>query len=192
MEHGIYLSIKELLARGWTKRLISLFLGTPDMTVPNPYRHGGCPKGLYLFTRIQEIEQSAVFGSEKSKSMRYSQRLAHGANTKTAQLTAIATEIALPELTLAISDLLVEASSRRNADSASRLSSEAEVALDILLDTMKSLEWHLDPFLWHPGIRHARKLLRSRILAHIIDHYPTLAAAAHERAGQDNGDPGEW
>jgi hypothetical protein len=30
------------------------------------------------------------------------------------------------------------------------------------------------------------------MLAHIIDHYPALAAAARERGEQDNGDPGEW
>lgn len=192
MGRGDYLSIKELLARGWTKRLITLFLIKPDKTEPNPYQTGGLPKGLFLLTRVEQAERSQAFGDEQSKSSIYSQRLSVGAQTKRTQLNAIANEIALPELATPFKDLMAEAVSRRNGIAAPRPTPEVQVALDILLDTMKSLEWHLDPFMWHPGIRHARKLLRSRMLAHIIDHYPALTAAAREREEQDKGDSGEW
>jgi hypothetical protein len=46
------------------------------------------------------------------------------------------------------------------ADPARLQRPESELALDYLVGTMKSLDWHLDEFAYQSGIREARKLLR--------------------------------
>ncbi len=71
-----YLSASELRARGWTDRLIRMFLVTPDRTVPNPRRYGGRPMRLYRLDRVVVIEEgNAEFASQRSRSDSYSSRI---------------------------------------------------------------------------------------------------------------------
>lgn len=71
-----YLSASELRARGWTDRLIRMFLVTPDRTVPNPRRYGGRPMRLYRLDRVIVIEEgNAEFASQRSRSDSYSTRI---------------------------------------------------------------------------------------------------------------------
>lgn len=57
---------------------------------------------------------------------------------------------------------------------------------------MKPLEWNLDEYMYHSGIREASRLLRRRMLAHIIEHYPVLADAAKSRAAKEDGNTDGW
>lgn len=187
-----YYSTKELKARGWNERLIRTYLGDPDKRVPNPYFPRGHDKQLYLASRVVAAENSPHYAGDYATSSKVGGRIRDAHDRKRDDLEGLVCLISFPPLALSEQELMRQAATSRQNSLLLRHRSESQVALDILLDTMKSLEWHLDPFLWHPGIRHARKLLRSRMLAHIIDHYPTLAAAAVERGEQDKGDPGEW
>jgi hypothetical protein len=184
-----YYSTKELKARGWSEKLIRTFLGAPDRTLPNPYFNHGHEKRLYSASRVAQVESSFHFMKEHAASREVSGRIRGALDRKREELEKLVSLIDIPPLPLSEQELMSKVVTVRQTTLMLERRSEGQVALDILLDTMKSLEWHLDPFMWHPGIRHARKLLRGRMLAHIIDHYPVLAAAARERGEQDNGDP---
>jgi hypothetical protein len=187
-----YYSTKQLKGRGWTERLIRTFLGGPDKRISNPYFSQGHEKHLYLVSRVIQAESGPSFTKDHAAARKVSACIRGAVDRKREELERLVSMITLPPLTLPEKELIGQAAVVLQTGPVQGLHSESHVALNILLDTMKSLEWHLDPFMWHPGIRHARKLLRGRMLAHIIDHYPALAAAARERGEQDNGDPGEW
>lgn len=49
--------------RRWTRGLIREFLGSPDLSVPNPYYPNSHPVKLYKVSRVQRVEQSPLFMS---------------------------------------------------------------------------------------------------------------------------------
>lgn len=58
---GPYIGVSELKQRGWSPAMITKFLGAPDSTAPNP----GGPKAprvtLWLFTRVEDVENTEEF-----------------------------------------------------------------------------------------------------------------------------------
>lgn len=184
--------MNDLRERGWTDRLVRTFLGNADRSIPNPYLQKGRPKRLFSATRVLEIETRPDFLHEKGKSADYSIRRKGAADTKRETLEALVNSIELPPLTDSLDIVMERVRQQRVVNPHLRIRSESWVALEDLLGTMKSLDWHLDAFAWHPGIRTARKLLRTRMLAHIVNHYPTLAQVAQERAAQEEGNAEEW
>lgn len=188
-----YFSVRELKGRGWTERLVRQYLGEPDWTVPNPQRRSAAPKRLYLITRVTAIESvEHEFQQDKERSALYSVRLKVLSDNKRLQLEGLVRAVPMPPLEFSWSDVRKLAVERRASHPSNAEHSVERVAVDILLDTMKSLDWHLDEFMWHSGIREARKLLRRRMLAHVINHYPMLADAAKDRAAQETGNTEEW
>ncbi len=107
-------------------------------------------------------------------------------------LEVLVRAIPIPELTLPFVEMLNQAAEKQKGSLFFVSQPILRVALDVLLDTMKSLAWHLDDFMWHSGIRDARNLLRRRMLAHIIDYYPELAEVAKERVTEEDGSSERW
>lgn len=183
-----YLTAGDLKRRGWTDRLIKMFLGSPDRTLPNPHVKSGSPKRLYLASRVEAIEQNGTeFREQRSRSQSYSQRIRSKAGEKRAALTDLSAAIILPDMTLPFEQIVNRAREKQRESVFYASQPVFRVALDILLDTMKSLEWELDEFMYHSGVRDARRLLRRRMLAHIIDNYPDLAEVARVRAAEEDG-----
>jgi hypothetical protein len=54
-------SQKDLIGRGWSKRLIAQLLGEPDSTCPNPHGSGLAPMKRWNQDRVVEIEASPAF-----------------------------------------------------------------------------------------------------------------------------------
>ena len=193
MERPAYLSARELKERGWTERLIRIYLPQPDKTVPNPYRAAGAPKRLYAATKVAQIERDlAEFQTDREKSDRYSTRLQVQSNARKSMLDELVRSIELPPLTLTWDEVMAAVQKQRLNDPALAAQPESELALQLLLDTVKSLDWHLDEYMYHSGIREARKLHRRRMLAHIIDRYPVLAEPARRRAASEDGNTDSW
>lgn len=188
-----YFSVRQLEGRGWTERLVRLYLKVPDRTEPNPHRRSGAPKRLYLRTRVLAIESSSdEFVKDKARSESYSGRLQVQSDAKRLHLEMLVRGIVLPALTTPWADVQRAARELRFSNPSNMNRPESELAVEVLIGTMKSLDWHLDEFMYHSGIREARKLLRRRMLAHIIDNYPELADAAKSRAAKEDGNTDGW
>jgi hypothetical protein len=188
-----YCSVKDLKSRGWTERLVQKYLPVPDCTVENPHLRSAAPKRLYLLSRVLTIEtESESFRADKARSESYSGRLQVQSDAKRLHLESLVRGIVLPALTIPWADLQRAARQFRFSNPANLNRSESELAVEVLIGTMKSLDWHLDEFMYHSGIREARKLLRRRMLAHIIDNYPELADAAKSRAAMEDGNTDGW
>lgn len=188
-----YLTMRHLRERGWTERLVRRFLGNPDDRLPNTHINGGSPQRLFLASRVEQIERDDQgFIAEKIRSQEYSLSLQGARDSKRQSLDALVRGIPLPCLSIAIDDVLAQAAATKKTHSGYQFQPVEQVALTILLDTMKSLGCQLDLYMWHPGVRDARILLIRRMLAHIIDHYPQLAEAALYRASQENGSADSW
>lgn len=56
-----WLSQSGCIQRGWTRRLVTRFLGTPDRTVPNSHVMSGPPIKLYRGERVARIETTPEF-----------------------------------------------------------------------------------------------------------------------------------
>ena len=54
-------SQKDLLGRGWSRRLIARLLGAPDSTSPNPHGAGYPPMKCWNQDRVVEVEATVAF-----------------------------------------------------------------------------------------------------------------------------------
>ena len=104
----------------------------------------------------------------------------------------LAQDLPLPDLTLTFEELVTAARALQAKEVSCASQPVLRLALEILLDTMKSLDWQLDDFVGQSGVREARKILRRRMLALIIDRYPALSDAAFERAQKEDGNAETW
>jgi hypothetical protein len=54
--------------RGWTEKLINIFLPVPDFEKPNPMcRNAGAPMKLFILTKVEALEETEEFKKEKRK-----------------------------------------------------------------------------------------------------------------------------
>jgi hypothetical protein len=91
-------SLKE---RGWTEKLISLFLPVPDLEKPNPmYRNAGAPMRLFILTKVEALEETEEFKKEKEKAekRKLSSKKAIRTKLEKLQLLLETIEISLPVL----------------------------------------------------------------------------------------------
>ena len=58
-----YYTQKQVMSRGWTKKVIIEFLGEPDKTAPNPEHKHGAPLRLFSISRVESVERQADFQS---------------------------------------------------------------------------------------------------------------------------------
>lgn len=56
-----YITKSTIKSRGWTDKLIEIFLKSPDKEAKNPIYRCASPMKLYLIKRVEEIEQSSEF-----------------------------------------------------------------------------------------------------------------------------------
>lgn len=183
-----YLDLSSLKARGWTARLVQKFLGEPDDTERMTAVHTGRPKNLYCAKRVASIEiHDANFRAEKEKAAMYSARLKQTQAVKKKNLAGVVGDMTLPEFDLPFEELLDQANKKIIFDEKLAGTPPERVALGILLDSMASLAWRLEIFSGHAGIREARNLLRTRMLAHLVNRYPPLSATAQQYADECAG-----
>lgn len=189
---AMFFPVSDLRSRGRSDRLITRYLGEPERTVPNPKIKSGSPKRLYAVDRVLVVEENPDFYANLNRSKRYANRLKAQADLRGATVLQLAAELPLPALLTSFPDLLDAARKLQREDVTLASQPVLRLALNLSLGTMGSIGWQLDDFVGQTGVREARKLLRRRMLAHIIDHYPALAEVALERAKQEDGSAGSW
>lgn len=184
----IFLDLKALKHRGWTSRLVRIFLGEPDDTERVGAAHTGRPKNLYCAERVASVEiHDAQFRAERDKAAMYSGRLKQTQDAKRKNLVGVVEAMDLPVFDLPFDELLGQAKKKLKVDRNLSGTAPERVALGILLDSMASLAWRMEIFSGHAGIREARVLLRNRMLAHLVNRYPPLSETAKQYADESAG-----
>ena len=171
-----HMTMDELRERGWSNRLIKLFLGKPQ-------RQYGLRKfrNIYPSSHVLRIESEEQFQKEKARTEVYAKQARTIVGDKCASLNEMVLDIELPLDLPSTEVVLDEARTKIKHDLFLEHLTENQVALDVLLDRMKLLEDELGLYRWHSGIRDARVLLKKRMLAHIQEQYPVLAKVVSER-----------
>lgn len=72
--------------RGWTDKLLKIFLPIPDLTKQNPNYRSGPPMLLYYIDRVERIEDTEEFKSEKSRTSKRQVSANKAVETKMQQL----------------------------------------------------------------------------------------------------------
>jgi hypothetical protein len=165
------MTVVQLIDRGWTQRLIKMFLGKEDLRAWLGQGRATC---LYKVSRILETESSnAAFQEElrlsQSRSKNAQQR--GQLDQKKQRVLNLAAAMPLPELPLPFPEMLKRAWLANNGAA----TTSERVALDFLLVTMDSLGRSLQLYAGHPGVREAREKLKTRYLEHIRERYPLLS-----------------
>ncbi|HJV84547.1 MAG TPA: hypothetical protein VJ698_03660 [Noviherbaspirillum sp.] len=113
----LYFSATDLKKRGWTERLVHLFLSQPDRTEPNPHVKTGHPRRLYLSSRVIAIENTAEeFAEQRNRSLAYSARLKQQAGEKRVALEQLVRGIALPPMALPFEEVVRQAKAKQMED----------------------------------------------------------------------------
>ena len=80
------LSVRALIARGWTETLIRQLLGAPDNTRRNPYAGSAAPMRLYARTRVEAVEASPAWPTVQERVAQRKAAAAEAVETKTERL----------------------------------------------------------------------------------------------------------
>jgi len=169
---NMHLTVLQIIDRGWTRRMIDLFLGDADLQT-RPGHRSGRPARLYCVSRVLKVESSNEdFQAELDMSRFHASRSQRRIEVKRQTLLNCVAQMLMPALQQPYSALLTVA---KNAAVLQTAGSPDRVALDYLLATMNSLGHSLNIYASHPGVRDAREALRIRILEHIREHYPMLS-----------------
>lgn len=83
-----YITKSSIRERGWTQKLITIFLPNPDLVLPNPHGKKRSPMKLYDKSKVIEIEQTEEFKRQQERAMERVASANKAIQTKTAQLMA--------------------------------------------------------------------------------------------------------
>jgi hypothetical protein len=183
------LDINQLRDRGWTRQMVTRFLGIPDARRPATRGGGGRPAELFRISRVRNAERMVAFSEARRTALERSALARRSQQDRRASVLRFASSL---ELTLPDQDIEDVMQSVRatglpspNGDHADDRNRAVRLLLGMLADSSS----RLDVFQGQPGIRDARSLLLERKLALIASRYPALAdgcdSVKHEQA-QDN------
>lgn len=192
---GGYLSVADLLRRGWSRTLIRRTLGAPCGRARNPHAPTSAPVQLYALERIRTAERAPDFPRMAAGVALARARGLRAVAPKMEALHAWAAAVDLPDLKLSGAAPQVFDS---GADPAGQLtltfassSPAPDALLRALVECCEPLLWEIDKLFGAPGVRRARSVLRKRLLAHIAATYPNLREACERRFVHERGAP-EW
>ena len=171
---GLY-TMRDLRARGWTRRLIERFLGSHDAAAANPHIQRGRPMKFFDPARVHLVETEADFGIQAEASQAKKLSAQKTVDSKTKALSKLAEEIepALPGWSVReLSDQGILWANEHG------IQTVYQAQISAIVNYCQSCEWSLDDYFWHPGIRPARIIVRRKILAKIIQTYPHLSFEA--------------
>lgn len=86
MDHKFITKARLKSERGWTDKLIQEFLGTPDSVKPNPHFKSAPPMLLFLLDRVDKIEQTDEFKTQKVGTNKRKKAAQKAVETKRQQL----------------------------------------------------------------------------------------------------------
>lgn len=183
-----YLTMSQLRDRGWNDRMVRHYLGDADDTYLRPGPRPGRPQRLYLLNRVVAVETlRPEFNQDQVRKAELAERTRRSAEVKMRQFQYEIEAIELPQFSEQYAE--ITAKSRERWPALAGRIPEDRLALTLLLDSLQPvLDNALSLYTWHPGIREARLMLKQRVLAHVVKHYPALAAVAQaELSDSDRG-----
>jgi hypothetical protein len=180
-----YLSLQDLQAKGWSRRLISRYLGDPDRVAVTSQSLSGRPSSLYCAKRVRAVSTRPDLAKEFAQVQTFVIRNQRVANERFENMRSAVVAMALPDLRHDISTVLCNV--RRQYPWVTSFAEEHRLAVENLLGTLELSVDALETFSWHAGVCEARKLLEKRMLAHISETYPLLAHAVSLKEAEPSG-----
>jgi hypothetical protein len=184
------LDLHQLRERGWTRQMVTRFLGAPDSMRRPTTRQGGRPAALYFATRVWNAERLLDFvcarrdAPARSAAARGSQQARREAVLSFAKTL----DLSLPNRSLSMVQAIAE-NTHADAPVSPAQQRTADRIVAWLLDEFKADNAKLTIFARHPGIEEARALLRQRQLRLIASQYPELSAAVQRSTHGDDPCP---
>lgn len=177
----LYVSMSELRARGWSHSMVKALLGTHDSldaSVPHPKR----ARRLWSLERTRNAECSDEYLRRKEMAERRSTQ-----QKTILQRTSIAVIEAARSVAINVMDvpldytIAVKRTAEANAvmefidvNTGMTLGWEC-LAVEYLLQASAPVEDMLDDYFGRPGVKHARSIIKERLLDAIADRFPELA-----------------
>ena len=211
-----YLHKSNLTLRGWTKSLISKFLGLADTSIPNPRYRYAAEQQLFRFDRVKRIEGTQEFQAELARTDQ--RRVSRKAAVATSR---VRTDEQAAQLKIEVRLLEQAALIQRACDSYNSRKKGYLTALDFGPASPDSDRWFLERicvnYLRHDctnyhsglnsvsgrvGVQQAALKMKRRIIAAIAEKYPylrtecmrqcpTLMAAESQHSGMEELAPSD-
>ncbi len=178
-----------LLHRGWTETGIQMFLKTPDKTVPNPHYRSGADMKLYLFSRVESIEQGMEYKAFCEKNWKRKVGSANAVMTKKKKLLHRVAGWDIYISRQHLPEVIQDAISSYNGRKADRsdegfiyepasIQSDKEflyrITVNFLRHRCSPYERRLDEIVGKVGTKEAYILLNQNIFKKISEIYPEL------------------
>lgn len=179
-----YTSTAGLKRRGWTDGLIRSILGTHDRTAPNPKFRRAAPMRLYRTARVEAAETDPRFAGRPSGEARRAGAV-KAVRTKTERIRQWASEVPVAYNFPKSVDLAV----RRGRATAHPWSNASDVrnAVNYLRHRCSTYDGHLAESFGAVGTDLAHAIIKNRILRHIAEEFPVLAAEARSQMIEEVG-----
>lgn len=169
------LDIIQLRDRGWTRQMVTRFLGVPDARRPPTRGGGGRPAELYCIGRVRNAERLLEFSEARRTAIERSAFARRSQQERRASVLRFASSLDLPLPDSRIEEIMQSVRSAGLLLSNHDIAGDCKRAVKLLLGMLSESSRRLDVFQGQPGIRDARALLLDRKLALITSRYPSLA-----------------
>lgn len=167
--------IVQLRDRGWTRQMVTRFLGSPDTRRPASQGGGGRPAELYCVSRVRSAERLVAFSDARRTASDRSALAKRSQQERRATVLRFATNLELQLPNRRIEDVMQPVTPAERSASHTDLPVDQKRAVQLLLGMLSDSSRRLDVFQGQPGIRDARAILLDRKLALIASLYPALA-----------------
>ena len=179
-----YTSTAGLKRRGWTDGLIHRLLGRHDRTAPNPKFRRAAPMRLYITARVEAAETDPEFADRPSGESRRA-GAAKAVRTKTERIRRWASTVPImynfpQSVNIAVRRGRATAHPRSNA-------SDVRNAVNYLRHRCSTYDGHLAESFGAVGTDLAHAIIKNRILRHIAQEFPVLAAEARSQMIEETG-----
>lgn len=179
-----FTSTAGLKRRGWTDGLIQKLLGAHDRTAPNPKFRRAAPMRLYRTSRVEAAEAAPDFVNRPSNKARRA-GAAKAVRTKTERIREWASTVPISynfpkSVDLAVRRGRATAHPRSNA-------SNGRNAVNYLRHRCSTYDGHLAESFGAVGTDLAHAIVKNRILRHIAEAFPVLAAEARSQMIEEAG-----
>ncbi|KAF7963334.1 hypothetical protein AWV80_10395 [Cupriavidus sp. UYMU48A] len=175
MPAGETLDIVQLRDRGWTRQMVTRFLGVPDARRPPTRGGGGRPAELYCIGRVRNAERLLAFSEARRTAIERSAFARRSQQERRASVLRFASSLELFLPDRQIEEIMQSVRSTGLSLSNRDLAGDRKRAVQLLLAMLSDSSRRLDVFQGQPGIRDARALLLDRKIALITSRYPSLA-----------------
>ncbi|VWC78202.1 hypothetical protein BLA39750_01002 [Burkholderia lata] len=169
------LDITQLRDRGWTRQMVTRFLGVADTRRPATPGAGGRPAELYRISRVRNAERMVAFSEARRTAVDRSALARRSQQDRRESVLRFATSI---ELVLPDQSFDTVMRRARDVDAPAVVGAALDDgwrAVQLLLASLEDSANRLDVFQGQPGIRDARCLLLHRKLTLISSRYPALS-----------------